>query len=222
MTGGDADYFKKCFDLGLIGSPFLEVGSAKVQGDVPNLCELGSRYGVAQVAGVDLEPGSGVNFTADFSAPAELFGKAWDRGRFATVAIFNVLEHTFDPIAILTNALNCVADGGTLLVLTPTVWPIHNFPRDYNRLLPDWYQEFGARSKLQLQRQAFCWVSQFGIVPVDELRDGDIYLLPTSRSIGKNKAPWRFWTSQAVHRLFNTFGRSHWFTHVALGVAYRR
>ena len=220
MTTGDIEYFKKCFDLGLVKTPFLEIGSAKVQGEAPNLCDLASSYGVARVTGVDLQPGKGVDFAADFACPHDKFSETWNHGEYATVAIFNVLEHTFDPFTILANALRCVAKSGTLLVLTPVVWPIHNYPRDYNRLLPDWYEDFGKLNNLEIERKAFCWISQFGVCQVDHLRDDGQYSLPTAQNMGKKIAPFRYWISRTVHRCFNTFGRSHWFTHTALGAAF--
>jgi SAM-dependent methyltransferase len=222
MTFVDIDYFKQCLNLGLVKSPFLEIGSAKVLGaEMPNLSEIARDYGVKKVVGADLSPGEGVDFTADFGMPSESFVKTWSQGKFSSVAIFNVLEHTFDPITVLRNALSCVAEGGTLLVVTPVVWGIHNYPRDYNRLLPDWYEQFARLNKLRLLDDAFCWLSgPFGILRVSELKEGDLYVLPAFLSIGKTRSPIRYWTSRAVHKLFNTYGRSHTFPHAAIGVAF--
>jgi hypothetical protein len=220
VTGGDVEYFKRCMDLGLVKSPFLEVGSAKVQGDGPNFCDLAATLGIEEVLGVDLEPGKGVDHTADFSIHPTSFAQMWDRGKFGTVAIFNVLEHTFDPITVLKNSLHCVSGTGTLIALTPVVWPIHNYPRDYNRLLPDWYKHFACANELRMHEDAFCWISQFGIIQVSDLKDGDLYLLPTSQSLGRKFSPWRYWKSRVIHRAFKTFGRSHWFTHAAIGAAF--
>jgi len=153
--------------------------------------------------------------------PFDSFVKSWSQGAFSCVAIFNVLEHTFDPITVLRNALSCVAEGGTLLVVTPAVWPIHNYPGDYNRLLPDWYEQFARLNKIKLLDDAFCWLSgQFGICRVSDLKEGDDYVLPTFQSIGKAHSPIRYWTSRAVHKLFNTYGRSHTITLAAIGAAF--
>jgi SAM-dependent methyltransferase len=223
MTFVDLDFFKKCLSQGLVKSPFLEIGSAKVLGaDMPNLSEIARDYGVEKVVGVDLNPGEGVDFTADFGLPYESFVKTWNQGKFSSVGMFSVLEHTFDPITVLRNALSCVAEGGNLIVATPVTWPIHNFPRDYNRLLPDWYEEFARLNKIKLLDDAFCWLSgEFGICRVHDLKEGDNYVLPTFLSRGKDHSPIRYWMSRAVHKLFNTYGRSHTFPHVAIGIVYR-
>jgi len=218
----DLEYFKKCFDLGLVKSPFMEIGSAKVQNSpLPNLTEFARNHGVNQTLGVDLEPGKGVDATVDFSQEQRKFNENWKQGDFSTVAIFNVLEHTFDPITVLRNALRCVAKGGVLLVVTPVVWTIHNYPRDYNRLLPDWYEEFARLNEIKIREEAFCWLSsQFGICRVDELKEKSLHVLPTFMSRGKKHSPLRYWTTRAVHKLFNTYGRSHYYPDVAIGVAF--
>lgn len=223
MTPRDAEYFRTCFDAGLVKAPFLEIGSAKVLGEqLPNLCELAARFGVERTIGTDLLPASGVDFIADFSLPVATFREQWSHGTFATVAIFNVLEHTFDPMTVLGNALSCAAEGGTLLALTPTIWEIHNYPRDYNRLLPDWYLTFAERNELELEERQFCWISEFGQTQVNNLREGNLYKFPTYQTCGRRQSPLRYWTSRIVHRGFNTYGRSHWWTNVALGAAFRR
>lgn len=223
MTSRDAEYFRACFDAGLVKSPFLEVGSAKVLGEqLTNLCELATSYGVGRASGVDLAQGSGVDYIADFSLPPDIFRRQWRHGTFATVAIFNVLEHTFDPITVLSNALSCVGEQGTLLALTPTIWEIHNYPKDYNRLLPDWYHAFAKVNGLELHERQFCWISEFGLTRVNDLRIGDLYVFPTYQNRGRAQSARRYWTSRIVHRAFNTYGRSHWWTNVALGAAFSK
>jgi SAM-dependent methyltransferase len=222
MTENDILYFRLCYQLGLIKSPFLEIGSAKVQRVMPNLCDLARDLKVEQVRGVDMIPGEGVDFTCDFSVSPEDFHAGWVHGTFATVAVFNVLEHTFDPIAFLHNALHCVASGGTLLVVTPAVWPLHNWPVDCVRLMPHWYEEFARQFGLSLVPDAFCWLSQFGIIKVSNLisqgRGG--YQLPTFHDLGRSQSIRRYWVSRFIHRIFDTYGRSHSFTHAAIGAAF--
>lgn len=139
-----------------------------------------------------------------------------DFGRFNTVSIFNVLEHTFDPITVLENALKCLSPGGNLLVLTPSIWPIHSYPGDYNRLLPDWYKTFARRNSLQLLDEHFCWLSPFGIERVHS--NGAEPSFPSFHSRTKST---RYLVSKIVHKLFNTYGRNHWATHAALACAFR-
>ncbi len=203
-------------------SPFLEVGSARVQGETPNLCDLAREFKVDEIHGVDLSPGNGVDFLFDFAIPPDEFEKKWEHGSYKTVAVFNVLEHTFDPITVLRNALNCTAEGGTLLVVTPAIWPLHDFPGDYIRFMPHWHEAFASRFGLILHRNAFCWVSQFGIVKIDDLLDEGRYQLPSFLNSGRRDFPIRYWASRYVHRIFNTFGRSHTFTHAAIGAVFTK
>jgi SAM-dependent methyltransferase len=196
----------------------LEVGSAKVQG-IPNLCEIARDLGIKETTGVDISQGAGVDFVFDFGLPPALFEKEWRSGQFATVCIFNVLEHTFDPLTVLTNALSCVEENGTLLVLTPSIWPIHSYPHDFNRLLPDWYLEFSRRNKLKLVDKQFCWLSQFGIEPIERSSEPT---LPGFLTRGQGDSKARYWISKISHKFLNTYGRSHWATHSAIGAAFIR
>ncbi|MCL4752368.1 MAG: methyltransferase domain-containing protein [Myxococcales bacterium] len=213
MTSNDLEFFRLCFRLGFVRSPFLEIGSAKVQGSTPNLCEVARSLGITDAVGTDISAGPGVDFTCDFSAPAEEFRSQWARGKFSSVAIFNVLEHTFDPVGVLTNALSCVQPGGHLVVVAPAVWPLHNFPGDFVRLLPNWFEEFARRTHTALVDDAFCWLSQFGVVPV---RSSPDYQLPSYLGARQSHTA-RYFVSRIVHRAFNTYGRSHAFTHAAIG-----
>jgi SAM-dependent methyltransferase len=218
MVSTDTDWFRLCFAHGVVKGRLLEVGSAEVQ-EWPNICRTARELGITDTFGVDLGPGRGVDEVFDFSVFRSTFSQIWTFGSFQTVCVFNVLEHTFDPITVLANALSCLEPGGVLLVLTPSVWPIHSFPCDYVRLLPDWYEAFAKRYDLELLRGEFCWISQFGITPVDSDPE-PIY--PTFESQGRKFSPLRYWISKVVHKLFNTYGRSHWATYAALAVAFRK
>jgi SAM-dependent methyltransferase len=223
MVEEDLDYFHGCFQAGLIREPFLEIGSAIVADSLDhNLCDVVRNLGLREVYGSDLREASGVDFTADFGVPVEEFSRIWAHGRFETVAIFNVLEHTFDPITVLRNALFCVRPGGTLCVVTPAVWALHDYPRDYVRLQPHWFEEFGQRNHLEICRERFSFISFMGIVPIDQLKRGNQYQLPTYINSTRRATPIRFWVSRILHRVFNTYGRTQYYTHIGLGCVYRR
>jgi hypothetical protein len=215
MTPNDAGWFTRCYHAGLVKDRMLEVGSAKVQG-VPNLCDIARDLGVSETKGADISSGIGVDVIFDFGIKPEKFKEQWSFGKFSTVSVFNVLEHTFDPITVLTNALSCVESEGTLLVITPSIWPIHNFPFDYNRLLPDWYRTFAERNSIKLVDQHFCWLSEFGTETIGK----DSNSFPTYISRAKKISPFRYWTSRGGHKLLNTYGRSHWANHSAIGAAF--
>lgn len=220
MTGNDRLFFQHCYQLRLVRSPLLEIGAAKVQSGIQNICDLARSLGIDSVVGVDLCEGPGVDFIFDFSIDSVNFSKTWSRGFFSTVAIFNVLEHTFDPLVVLQNALNIVEPGGTVLVVTPAIWPIHNYPADYVRLLPNWYEEFAKRNGITLVPDTFCWLSEFGITRIHNLVMDKNYVFPSFLNLGKASSSWRYWISRIVHRVFNTYGRSHSFTHNAIGAAF--
>jgi SAM-dependent methyltransferase len=200
-----------------VQEPFLEIGSAKVLGPaVPNLCDLAREQGMTLVRGADLQVADGVDIQFDFGVDAASFRSKWTWGEFATVAIFNVLEHVFSPETVLGNALTCVKPGGNLLMVTPVIWPLHAHPGDYSRLLPNWYEEFARRTKAEIVTSHFLWISSLGIEEVKQDGTADIPDWTTSapRSV-------RYWLSKVVHRTFHTYGRSHRYSHTALGVAMR-
>lgn len=217
MTPNDEEYFQLCLSAGLVKEPILDVGSARI-GDQVNISALAKRAGLKAVKGADLAKGQDVDYVADFGLELSEFPSQFAIPAFATVCVFNVLEHTFDPIRVLSNALSCVDGTGTLLVLTPSIWPIHNYPGDYNRLLPDWYREFAKLRNLQLADRLFSWISEFGIEPIVS-EDSDF---PTYRSRRSKASPARYWKSKIGHRLLNSYGRSHWATHCSVGAAFIR
>jgi len=218
MVKNDYLFFGHCFQLGLAKGPLLEIGSMAIERQGGNICQEARKLAISPTFGVDIAPGPGVDHVADFSVPTDSF--RWEFDKFATAVVFNVLEHTFDPITILRNVIRCVQPHGTILLVVPTVWPLHDFPKDYCRLMPHWFEEFATRHGLTVVPEAFCWLSAFGIVPIGELREGEQYELPSFLNLGQSQ-PFQYWRSRAVHRIFNTFGRSHWFAHCAIGAALR-
>lgn len=220
MVGNDYAYFKRCFDLGFVSGELLEIGSAKIDGQGGNICDLAGSMGIGHVVGCDLQPGLGVDVVADFSA--ENFRNTWTLGQFDTVVIFNVLEHTFDPLAVLGNAVSCLKPGGWILIVVPVVWPIHNFPGDYSRLLPDWFREFARRQTLLISSEAFCWLTQFGITRVDSIGSSEPNELPSFLNLGRSTDAFKYWRSRIAHKLLDTYGRSHWFGHCAIGAALQK
>jgi SAM-dependent methyltransferase len=226
MTDRDREFFLRCHQSGVVLSPFLDVGSMSVNEDVglSNLRDAARKLGVEETVGTDFADGPGVDIIADFSIPSDRFNGSWSKGKFATVAVFNVLEHTFDPVTILSNALSLVQPGGTLLVVVPSVWPVHNYPIDCLRLNPDWFRQFARIHGLDLREDLFYWLSEdFGLIPVEELRKDGLDRIPTFFQLGRKQQPWRYRMTVAVNKFVPTFLRTHWHpAMVAIGVAFKR
>ncbi len=216
MTNTDVEWFKQCCDSGLVKGNLLEIGAARIKG-ASNLCDFAKGYGVRTVTGADIEKYDGVDVVADFGVAVKDFEVGWTWGQYETVCIFNVLEHTFDPITVLANALSCVKTGGTLLVVTPSIWPIHNYPKDYIRLLPDWYVEFAKRYNVTINGNEYYWLSNFGIECVNVI---DTSTFPSFLTRRAQSSRLRYWISRISHKLLNTYGRSHWGVNSAIGIVF--
>lgn len=198
MTPEDWEYLSRAFRTFDLPGPVLELGAGyggMTARDIVEKRGLGYRA-------TDLAFAPGVDLAANFE-DGEGLERVVAAGPFGTVLVLNVLEHTFDPIAVLDNVLR-VTDSrrGAIVVLTPAVWPIHNYPLDYCRLLPDWYRRFAATRGLKLPDEGFQYV---GYGPVAGFRTPEGQDRFPSAGLGHH--PIRLSLSRVVHRLFNTHGR---------------
>jgi len=207
MVGVDLEYVERLIRSGVLSGPVLELGTGY---DGQTCRQLVQASGLTYY-GTDLQRGPQVDVVANFERAADLavFNGI---GPFGAILMLNVLEHTFDPLRVLDNAMTLLKPGGTLVVLTPAVWPLHSFPFDSCRLLPDFYREYASRRGMRLLNEHFEYV---GFGKVDEFRDqqgNPSFPPPCSGS-------WRLLFSRAIHRCFNTFGRSMFQpSHVAVAV----
>lgn len=195
MTGPDNDYIRRLLSTRLVEGPVLELGTGYGGACCRGLVEsAGLKY-----YGTDMKSGPGVDFPADFERPEQL--SVFDAVRpFGAIFILNVLEHTFDPIRILDNAATLLKPGGKLVVITPSLWPLHNYPMDAWRALPNFYEEYAKRRGLKLLDETFEYI---GHGPVKNFRNPDSsYAFPPPISPG-----FRYRFSRIVHKVFNTFGR---------------
>jgi SAM-dependent methyltransferase len=197
MTGDDLRYLQSLLARGYIQSPCLELGVG-LEGTGNK--ELLERQGI-QYYGTDITPGPMVDFLIDFEAsPESIRDKISCPGEIGTILVFNVLEHVFDPIKVLDNVFSVLRPTGTCAVITPAVWPLHSFPIDCWRILPDFYVEYARRRNLTLLQDTFRYV-QCG--PIAN------YRAPVGTRVFPNpaKSSLYFWYSKGIHKLFNTFGR---------------
>ena len=212
MTRDDAAYVEGALRRGLIAAPCLELGVG--YGGETNRALL-ERAGLTYF-GADVMRSPGVDFAVDFEAAPEVVTNAVrDVGTFGSVLILNVLEHTFQPITILDNVFKILRPSGTCLIIAPTVWPLHSYPRDYWRINPDFYEEYAQRRGHMIMEEVFSYVGG-GKIRRD---DPDTKTLPVP--FGAKRV--RRLYSRVIHRVFNTFGRGMRFpSHLAIGVVIRK
>ena len=211
MTGPDLLFVEELLGRGLVLEPVLELGAGY---GGPTCRELVARSGRRYVA-TDVVPGPGVDVVADFES-GEGSAEVASIGPFGTVLVLTVLEHVFSPAAVLDHARALLAPGGTLVTVTPCAWPIHRYPLDCSRLLPDWYRRFAATRGLVLDEETFRYV---GFGPVREFRSsgGEERLPPAATG----RELYRAW-SRLVHGLLFTFGReTQHEPRVAIGAVFR-
>lgn len=212
LTKADLEFMRMLISGGLCADSVLELGGGYGGSTCKELIESsGKRY-----FATNMYPASGVDIVADFET-GEGVDDVASAGPFGTVLVLNVLEHTFNPIAVLDNVVRVTERGGTIVAIAPAVWPIHNFPIDCCRLLPDWYRHYAAKRGLMLKNELFCYL-EGGAVDAFRSPDGQDNFPPPAF----NRPNLRLW-SRAVHRLLNTFGRgmAHQ-SHLAIGVAMQR
>lgn len=212
LTESDAGYIETLIKDGVLSGPVLELGA----GYGGATCrELIANSGLEYYA-TDMVASEGVAYVADFSNPANI-ADVFGSNQFGCVLVLNVLEHTFSPITILDCALSLVRSGGKLVVITPAIWTLHNFPIDCYRLLPNWYEQFAVTRRCDLLPQYFNYVG-YGRVNNYIDQDGN-YQFPSPAADSKFK----YWRSRVIQKIFNTYGRGMAFSsHVAIGAVYRK
>jgi len=210
MTEEDRQYILQLLRAEILQSSVLELGA----GYGGSTCQEMIKSAGLDYVTTDVVAGEGVDFLADFESDA--CAQAFSGQQFGSVLVLNVLEHVFMPIRVLDNAVELTRPGGTVVVIVPSAWPVHNYPLDCQRLLPDWFIEFARRRpQLSLLVEHFVYVG-FGPVRA-HARGKEIHLPPPGRT------DLHRWYSRAVHRAFNTAGRSQWCTsHVAIGAVFQK
>jgi SAM-dependent methyltransferase len=194
MELNDLNYVRGLIAAQVLKGPVLELGAG--YGGLnckETLLAAGFQY-----FGTDLHAAPGVDFVADFEKELDprVFAKA---APFGSILVLNVLEHTFAPTAILDNCLGLLKSDGVLVVLTPCVWPLHNYPADVLRLNPKYYEQYALKRNLKLAEPYFQYV---GFGRVGDFRDkaGNLRYPPPTMS--------RFHRaySKAIHVLAHTTG----------------
>lgn len=216
----DFVFLRHILARGMVIGPVLEVGSRAWQGQEGNAARECRRAGL-DWEGTDIVAGDGVDFVLDIldREGVEDVGRRWP-----TVLVLNLLEHVYNPIEALQNAMALVAPGGIGIVVGPTVWQLHDYPRDYWRPMPDFFLEFADRQGYEVVREALMWTVAGKVVPVDRLSVGAQKKLPSISRPGVVEvwgARQAYW-SRAVHLVFRTFGRATTYPDCGLGVVLKK
>lgn len=216
----DFAYLRHVTRCGLVAGPVLEVGSRAWQGARGNTSHECRSAGLSW-EGTDIIEGPGVDFVLDIldgTAVSEL-GRIWP-----TVLVFNLLEHVYNPIEALQNAMALVAPGGVCVVVGPTVWQLHDYPRDFWRPMPDFFLEFAKRNEYEVVREVMMWTVAGMVLPVDRFSVGTQKKLPSISRPGVTEVwgvPRAYW-SRAVHLTLRTLGRDTAYPDCGLGVTLRK
>ncbi len=209
MTGLDIEYFEELSHLGLIKGRVLEMGAGYGGATLKsNAQKLGLEY-----FATDMVAHSGVDYVADFEERSSMgvFGD----NKFDACLVMNVLEHVMNPLAVLDNVVHLTAAGGAIVVVTPAMWPIHNFPVDCQRLMPDWYILYAQKRGIALHRDSFKFL---GYGPVWQYRTASGYQLP----MRSRRSAYHAW-SRAIHKFFRTSGYGVWAApYVLIGAVFQK
>ncbi len=84
---------------------------------------------------LDQQEQSGVDVVAEFPCSKEVLPVAIFPIRL--LLMLSVLEHHKDPFAAMRWAYDMLEPSGYLYVAVPSCWPVHDWPSDYWRFLPD-------------------------------------------------------------------------------------
>ena len=215
-VGEDFLFLNQVIAAGHVRAPCLEIGSLNHQGGPYGNCKFVIESHGLRYEGADLFPGPDVDHVLDFTSGEAV--RATFQGRvFGTVLLFSLLEHAYDPIRLLDNALSVLGEDGALVISTPVVWELHGYPRDFWRINPDFYEAYAERNHLQLVRDHFVYLFHGQARPVGDFARAGQRLLPSMATGATAYGPVRYWYGRLVQRALNTLGRSHPFTYTALG-----
>jgi SAM-dependent methyltransferase len=211
MVENDIAYVRELIAAGLVRGPCLEAGAGL---DGHNLQALLKSQGI-EWFGTDLRVNGDHLYAVDLGDPFDTVDQTFKGQRFETVLLLNVIEHVFEPVVVLDNARRLVRPGGHLVVIVPTVWPLHYYPLDCWRIPPNFFEEYARRRGLTLLDPYLRYVTPDNL-PVPRDTDGNATLPPIAGGV------FRQWRSRAVHRAFRTTGRGVTTpTHVSTGAVLR-
>lgn len=210
MTNNDRLYLKNAIENGIIYKNCLEVGSALDWcSSIPLLKENN-----IDASGLDIVKGKYVDYIINLELSFETINKTINT-TFDSIICFNTLEHVFNPVLVLENLSHLLNKNGTLLISTPVMWPIHGYPSDFHRPLPNFYEEFAKRYNFEIIPDSFQYL---GFGPISNYRGEGRTGFPPPLHNG-----FKFVMDKLIHKIFNTFGRAYLYpNHVAIAIALRK
>jgi SAM-dependent methyltransferase len=96
-------------------------------------CRFARWFEHCRYVGVDLAVGDRLWNYGRLDARADLARLPFRDGCFQAALNIVVLEHTRDPLAVLSELHRVLAPGGELLLVAPQEWAMHQVPHDYFR-----------------------------------------------------------------------------------------
>lgn len=212
MTHDDFQYISKLLSSNELSGSILELGG----GYGGNTCrQLIVEHGLDYHA-TDLHASQGVDFVANFET-GEGVEKIKATMQFDCVLVLNVLEHVFNPITVIDNVLTLCKSKAKIVIITPTIWALHNYPIDCARLNPDWYRRYAQINQLSINDDFFEYLGYCKVADLRSEDQQDNY--PTADHFRPVRRLW----SRAIHKLFNTFGRGMYHPSLlAVGVVLER
>jgi len=210
MTENDKYYLQNAISEGFVSGKCLEIGSAVEWSSIIPLMKSQS----FEIYGLDICKGKYVDFIIDLESRYEIIKNTIDK-TFDTIICFNTLEHVFNPVQVLENLANLLNNNGTLLISTPIMWPIHGYPSDFHRPLPNFYEEFAKRYNFEIISDYFQYL---GFGPISNYRGEGKTGFPPPHHNGL-----KFLKGKLIHKIFNTFGREFLYpNHLAIGITLRK
>ncbi|WP_338441302.1 class I SAM-dependent methyltransferase [Synechococcus elongatus IITB4] len=195
MMDCDYQYVQTLVDQGLLSGRILELGC----GYGGKTCEAifsslsGCQYYTSDIPNSPYSTDYEIDFLSDD------FKVVFD-DKFDVILVLNVLEHVFDPVTFLDRALNLLSSHGSLILLSPVAWPIHHYPFDCVRLLPDFYREYARRRQLIIVDGTFQYVSSGILIPSKTPKNESLPRVKSSSSL-------IYIWSRFIHKVFMTDGR---------------
>ena len=169
-----------------------------------------------KTTGVDISPGRFVDKIVDLEQDFSQISKILESSAYKTIICFNVLEHVYNPIKVLENLVNLLQKDGFLHISTPISWPIHAYPDDFWRPLPNFYKAFANKNNLTILDDRFKYLG-FGKVYNFLGNDGRSGFPPPVHN--KIKFIW----GRFIHRIFCTYGREYLFpNHLAQALTLKK